>query len=113
MSESAHDEHRPDVKLYLIVFAALLILTVVTVAVSYIHLSPIPAITLGLAIATLKAGLVAAFFMHLKGERPLIYGLLGLTVFFMAYLMSLPAADHHAIADKIQHAPSASAPEHP
>lgn len=110
MTDHAHEEHRPDVKLYLKVFGALLILTVVTVGVSYIQLPHVAAITVGLAIAAIKAGLVAAFFMHLKGERALIYGLLGLTAFFLLYLMALPSADHYAIGDKMQH--SLRAPEH-
>ncbi len=37
MTDHAHDEHRPSVKLYLKVFAALLALTVLTVGVSYLH----------------------------------------------------------------------------
>jgi cytochrome c oxidase subunit 4 len=112
MTDHAHDEHRPNVKLYLKVFAALLVLTVLTVGVSYLQLPHVAAISVGLAIAALKAGLVAAFFMHLKGERRLIYGLLGLAVFFLLYLMVLPTVDHSAIADKMQHVTTASAPEH-
>ncbi|MBI4376419.1 MAG: cytochrome C oxidase subunit IV family protein [Elusimicrobia bacterium] len=94
--------HKPNVKAYLAVFAALMVLTVVTVSVSYWHLPPAPAIALGLAIATLKAGLVAAFFMHLKGERLLIYGLLGITVFFMAVLFTLPTWDSWDIREMTQ-----------
>lgn len=85
--------HAPDVKAYMMVFGALMVLTVVTVGVSYIHLPPVAAVALGLAIATVKAGLVAAFFMHLKGERTIIYGLLGVTVFFMAILFWGPLKD--------------------
>ncbi len=45
---------------------------------------------LALAIAALKAGLVATFFMHLKGERPAVYWTLALTVFlFIGLLLSL------------------------
>lgn len=83
----------PNVKQYLVIFGILMILTVVTVGVSYWHLPPAMGILLGLMIATLKAGLVAAFFMHLKGERAIIYGCLGVTVFFMAILFLLPITD--------------------
>ena len=86
----------PNVKVYLAVFAALMVLTVVTVSVSYLHLPTATAIPVGLLIAGIKAGLVAAFFMHLKGERLLIYGLLGLTAFFMALLFILPISDNAA-----------------
>lgn len=98
-----HDEHRPDVKLYLAVFGALMALTVITVGVSYLHLPKTAALTLGIAIAVLKAGLVAAFFMHLKGEKALILALLMVTFFFVLHLMVLPTLDHSAISDKMEH----------
>ena len=73
------------VKGYLVVFGALLALTVVTVAVSYLNLPMTPTVILALAIASAKASLVAMFFMHLKGERPMVYWPLGLTaVLFVA-----------------------------
>lgn len=94
----------PNVKVYLAVFAALAVLTVVTVAVSYLHLPITGAVFVALAIATVKAGLVATFFMHLKGERALIYGLLAMTLVFMGFLFILPISDTAAIADKMIHA---------
>lgn len=90
---SEQQPHAHDIRPYLFVFGALLVLTVVTVLVSYWHLPPGPAIAVGLAIATLKASLVAAFFMHLKGERWIVYGLLGVTAFFAIVLFTLPITD--------------------
>lgn len=95
--------HHPNVKAYLLVFAALMVLTVVTVLVSYVHLPPALAILAGLAIATVKASLVAAFFMHLKGERALIYGLLLMTVAGALILFVLPFSDFVALSDQVQH----------
>lgn len=74
------------VKGYLAVFVALLVLTLITVSVSYLHLGKAPAVALGLTIAMTKAALVAMFFMHLKGERPMVYWPLGLTAFLFAAL---------------------------
>ena len=89
---SAHDAHdvKKDVKKYLIIFAALLVGTVVTVAVNEIHFST-QAMTVGVAllIATIKAFLVAGYFMHLMSERKMIYGILLATMFFFAGLMFL------------------------
>jgi cytochrome c oxidase subunit IV len=101
-----------NVKAYLAVFGALLVLTVVTVGVSYLHLPPTTAVLLGVAIASVKAALVLAFFMHLKGERALIYGLLGITVACMAILFILPISDGAAVADQLVHgeAPLAGGP---
>jgi caa(3)-type oxidase subunit IV len=76
----AHDEHAPNVKAYLGVFAALMILTCVTVWISKFHLAKHEAVALGLLVAGVKASLVAAVFMHLWGEKKLIFYALGLTV---------------------------------
>jgi caa(3)-type oxidase subunit IV len=64
---------------YIAVFGVLLMLTLVTVAVSYLDLPVMPTILVGLSIASVKAALVAMFFMHLKGERPMVYWPLALT----------------------------------
>jgi len=98
----------PHVKAYIAVFAALMVLTVVTVTVSKLHLPITMAVFVGLVIATFKASLVAAFFMHLKGERFLIYGLLCLTMVFTGLLFLLPISDSAAIADKVHHLDVAS-----
>jgi len=71
-AHAAHDI-RSHVKTYYMIFGALMLLTCITVAVSYFHL-PIPmAITVALIVATIKGSLVALFFMHLSDERRLIY----------------------------------------
>jgi len=104
--------HAHDVKPYIFVFLALAVLTVVTVTVSYLHLAPGTAIALGLAIATVKASLVAAFFMHLKGERWIIYGLLGITTFFVIVLFVLPITDSNWTSGRrVDHQAVASAAE--
>ncbi|MBI4063591.1 MAG: cytochrome C oxidase subunit IV family protein [Elusimicrobia bacterium] len=106
--------HHPNIKLYLGVFAVLMALTVVTVLVSYLHFPKTLAILIGLAIATFKAGLVATFFMHLKGERALIFSVLGVTFFFVIFLYLLPIVDMSMVADRVIHAPTAqnTQPEH-
>ena len=73
---------------YIGIFGALLALTLVTVAVSYLNLPMGPTIALGLTIATAKASLVVLFFMHLKGERPMVYWPLALTMFLFAALFA-------------------------
>lgn len=97
-ADKAHDPHRPNVKVYLIVFGILMVMTVVTVLVSYLHLTPMKTIALGLAIATFKASLVAFYFMHLKDEKPLIYGLLLLSAFFLLFLYLIPIIDSHLLS---------------
>jgi cytochrome c oxidase subunit 4 len=75
------------------VFAALAVLTVVTVAVAYLHLSFVPALIIALFIASVKGGLVAAYFMHLVSEKKVILWILIVTVvFFAAMFILFPAA---------------------
>ena len=84
------EEVKKSVRTYLVVFAALAALTVLTVAVSYLDLEPAAAVAVALVIASFKASLVAMFFMHLIDERRAIYWILILTVVFFVVLMFLP-----------------------
>ena len=72
----AHDMTLEDVKkhirVYIYVFVALAILTIITVAVSYLDISFYPALIVALIIASIKGGLVTAYFMHLIGEKQVI-----------------------------------------
>lgn len=73
MSEMTEVEDiKKHVRIYVAVFGALAVLTVVTVAVGYIELPIIPALIVALVIATIKGGLVAGYFMHLVSEERLI-----------------------------------------
>ena len=85
------DKH---VRVYIIVFVALMALTFVTVAVSYLHLPPKMAIAVALFVATIKGSLVACYFMHLISEKKLIYVVLAITVFKFVVLMILPVLTH-------------------
>lgn len=80
---------KKHLKFYVGIFGALLILTVVTVAVSYVHLGTAGNITLALIIAAFKASLVAAFFMHLSSERQTIRRLMMAALFFFLVLVLL------------------------
>lgn len=93
----AHDDHDHDVskhvKKYLIVGGLLMFFTLVTVALSYIDFGSHKLnIAVGMLLATFKATLVAAIFMHLSAERKLIYrvliftALFALALFFLTYL---------------------------
>jgi cytochrome c oxidase subunit 4 len=72
------------------VFAALWVLTLVTVAVSYLDLSVASGVALALLIATIKGSLVACYFMHLISEKKLILLVLVMTVVFFLSLLLLP-----------------------
>ncbi len=99
----AHHPHRPEVNIYIAVFVALAVLTVTTVLVSYWHLPILAGVAVAMMIATVKASLVATFFMHLKGERAFIYGILAMTVFFVLFLFILPISDQDLLSGRMTH----------
>jgi cytochrome c oxidase subunit 4 len=89
-AHAAHDDIRSHVKTYYMVFGALMVLTCITVGVSYLHLSIPLAVTVALIVAIVKGSLVALFFMHLSNERHLVYYALALTAVFFIFLMFVP-----------------------
>ena len=98
MSESEAALVKQHVRVYLMVFAALAVLTVVTVAISYLDLSTGYAIGIALVVATVKASLVALYFMHLISEEKVILWLLLLCAAFLVALMALPLGTETGIA---------------
>ncbi len=90
MNTASAEEVRKHVRVYLMVFAALAVLTAVTVMVSYFHLPVHTAVIVALIIASVKGSLVAGYFMHLISEEKIIYWVLGLTGAFFIVLMLLP-----------------------
>jgi cytochrome c oxidase subunit IV len=79
---------------YLIVWAALLALTVLTYALARVHLPGTWAVLVALAIAVTKGTLVALFFMHLweqAGANRLVFAT---SLVFVALLIGLVIADN-------------------
>src|ERR1700741_4714272 len=87
--EYAHNVQK-HVKGYLMVGGTLLLFTLITVALSYVNFGTHKAnIAVAMLVATFKAGLVAAIFMHLAAEKRLIYRILIFTGFFVLGLFWL------------------------
>ena len=84
------EEVKHHIKTYVIVFIALAFLTVVTVAISYLDIGVKAGIALGLFVASIKASLVACYFMHLIDEKVTIYWTLLATVAMFLVLMFVP-----------------------
>ena len=106
MSENVK-EH---IKLYYKIGAALLVLTIVTVGVSYIDFAVPLTIFLALVIAATKGSLVASYFMHLIDERKSIYAALLLTAFFFLVLIFIPILGHTNTFGEYKTLPNANAP---
>ena len=95
MSDSHPIDIDKHVRTYILVFVSLMVLTLVTVSVSYLHLPVHQAIMVALVIATIKGSLVACYFMHLVSEKKLIYAVLALTAIFFIVLIALPSFTVH------------------
>ena len=87
MSTHNTEDMLKHIKIYILVFFALAVLTVVTVWASYIHVAEWLHVTIAMAIASVKGGLVVAYFMHLISEKKLIYAILILTAFFFIFML--------------------------
>jgi len=77
---------------YIIVWIALLILTVLTWGISYINLG-MGNVAVALLIASLKAALVALFFMHLRFENRLVWAFALVPLLFLALIIFGTLAD--------------------
>lgn len=80
-------------KTYLTVFGTLAFLTIVTVGVTYLHLSRPKAIAVALFIAGIKVSLITAFFMHLKFEKRIIRQIFYTAVILALILLALVLPD--------------------
>ncbi len=78
--------------IYLVVWGGLVLLTGVTVAVSYVNLG-VMNVVVALLIASAKASLVALYFMHLKSERRLVWGFALTPIFFLVLIVAGTLAD--------------------
>jgi cytochrome c oxidase subunit 4 len=90
---SDHSKSSP-LKVYFSVWAALLVGTFITYKAAFIELGRFNA-GVALIIATVKALLVALFFMHLKGASEKLLKMVVIsTVFFLFILLVLSMADY-------------------
>lgn len=96
MSDHSHAELSKHVKVYILVFIALLVGTLVTVLLNLIHFeNMVLTVSIALFVAVIKASLVACYFMHLISEKRMIYIILAFTAFFFVGLMFLTLGAYH------------------
>lgn len=87
-------EHVMSSKFYYTIWIALLCLTVITAAVSFVDLGPFNTIV-ALVIATIKALLVVLFFMHVKyTSEKLTKIVIVSAIFWLFLLLALSMADY-------------------
>jgi len=74
-------------KTYIFVWLTLLVLTAATVSVSYMQLGVFNAVA-ALIIASVKASLVALYFMHLRHEKELVWAFALFPIAFLALIIA-------------------------
>jgi cytochrome c oxidase subunit IV len=85
--------HVAPKSMYLGIFGALMVLTVVTVAVAFVNVHPYN-FAIALSIAVLKATLVILFFMHAKYASRLTKMFVATSFFFLIILFALTLTDY-------------------
>lgn len=90
---SGHDHHISSAKFLWGIGIALFVLTVITVAVTYIHFPAPWNIVVALVVAAIKATLVAAFFMNLYWDSKFNGMLLITSIIFFGLLIGLTLLD--------------------
>ena len=115
---SDHVQHH--ITVYKKAAASLAVLTVLTVAVSYLDVSVPLAVTIALIIAATKGSLVLSFFMHLLEEKKpvplsrggigLIIGSLLVTALFFLVIIFIPLMGHSDKIGTYFSLPNANAP---
>lgn len=110
MSDDSHSTHGEEhgvghvvpLKLLFGIGGALLFFTAVTVWVTYIDLGRSGNLIIAMAIATVKAGLVCAYFMHLRWDRPFNALVFVSSLLFVSLFISMLLLDKSEYEPDIQ-----------
>ena len=89
---SAGSDHVVPVKIYFAIFAALMVLTAITVWVAFLDLGAMNTFV-ALGIAVTKATLVVLFFMHVKYSSKLTWLVVASGFVFLAIMLALTMSD--------------------
>lgn len=86
-------EHTVSPKIYLVIFTALVVLTVVTWSVAKLDLRALNAVV-ALTIAVIKATLVVLYFMHVRWSSRLTWVFVCAGFFWLAIMVALTLGDY-------------------
>lgn len=110
-TSQAHAVHS-HVGRYLKVWLALMVLTAVTWGLSRFHIPGAAGVAVALAIASVKGGLVALFFMHLYDQQGPNRLVLVTSLIFVALLIGLTILDNATRFPLANPPDSVTAPQH-
>lgn len=94
-TEHHSHHHIMPVRTYLLVFAGLMVLLAITVTVGYIDFGPLNKVVT-ITVATIKAGLIMTYFMHLIHSKKLTWLFAGLGFFFLIIMLLITLSDYAA-----------------
>jgi cytochrome c oxidase subunit 4 len=94
------EHHIVSIRTYLIVFVVLMVLVAVTVGAAFINLGVLN-VFIALGIATVKAGLIMLYFMHLRYSPRLIWVFAGLGFFGLLIMILIAMGDYVARGGRI------------
>jgi cytochrome c oxidase subunit IV len=83
-----------SIRTYIFVLVALVLMTFLTVGISFISLSTTWHVAIGMSIGTVKAALVVLFFMHVIHSPKLVWVILAVALLFLLILVSLTYTDY-------------------
>ncbi|HEX8914971.1 MAG TPA: cytochrome C oxidase subunit IV family protein [Humisphaera sp.] len=109
---TAHGGNAPHVvpiSVLLGVFAALMVLTGITVGVTHVDLGAMN-VWIALAVAAVKAGLVALYFMHLRWDHKFFAATLLICLAFLALFIAFAMTDAHHYQPNLERPPAANLP---
>lgn len=120
MADHSHDPnsfaHPAPLKLLYGVFVALLALTVITVAVAKLDLPEVIArfdVWIAMGIASIKAFLVAAIFMHMWWDKPFNILVFLSSLLFVALFVGFTLMDTTHYRDQVEEFPASERPAKP
>lgn len=93
MSTHAEEQHHLPYRVYFIVWGALLMLTAVTVGVSYVDMKNVTVLT-AMLIASTKSMLVLLYFMHIRFEKPMYSVMILVVLLTYATFVTLTFVDY-------------------
>jgi len=94
--------HVTPVRLLLTIWGALMVLTVMTVGVTLVDFGGQTNFVIAMAIATVKAGLVVTYFMHLRWDRPFHTLIFLGSLLFVSLFISMTLLDKSEYEGSIQ-----------
>jgi cytochrome c oxidase subunit 4 len=85
--------HIIPIRTYLLIFAVLVVLFILTVAVAFVDLGPLNFVV-AITIAITKAVLIILYFMHVRYSSRMTWVFAGAAFIWLALLLSMTMADY-------------------